>query len=62
MDRPRSGPRCGYNLYLGNWGNYYAWRLFCRSALIVLPWDGFGLLIALAEVSSLLRRPREKVG
>lgn len=41
---------------------YYAWHLFCRSELIVLPWDGFGLLIALAEVSSLLQRPREKVG
>lgn len=42
---------------------HYAWHLCCGSELIVLPRDSFGLVIALAGVSSLLRRARgEKVG
>lgn len=41
---------------------HYAWHLCCGSELIVLPRDSFGLLIALAEVSSLLRRARRESG
>lgn len=41
---------------------HYAWHLCCGSELIVLPRDGFSLLIALAEVSSLLRRARRESG
>lgn len=44
-------------------GNLYCtWHLHCRPELILLPGDRLSLFIALAEVSSLLRMPREKVG
>lgn len=56
-----SAPRLGHSLYLRGLSNlYHAWHLCYRYELILLPRDGPGLLIASAEVSSLLQMPREK--
>lgn len=56
-----SAPRLGHSLYLHGLSNlYHAWHLCYRYELILLPRDGPGLLIASAEVSSLLQMPREK--